>query len=255
MIKPLLEIKSITKSFGGLTALSDLSFAVEPGTITSLIGPNGSGKTTTFNVVSRFISPDAGEILFQGERIDRLPAHRISGKGIARTFQIVSLFEEASVLENVACGAYSNTKCGAFSIIFRLPRARLEEKWIWQRAMEAIKFSGLEKWANVKAGALPFGLQRLVEVSRALAGDPKLLLMDEPLSGLTQKESAILQEKMVEMRDSGVTILFVEHDIKAVMRISEKIIVLNFGEKIADGSPEEISNNTEVIDAYLGREA
>jgi branched-chain amino acid transport system ATP-binding protein len=253
MSDALLELKSIKKRFGGLMAVSDLSFRVEVGSITSLIGPNGSGKTTSFNIITKLITPDAGRILFCGENIEGLPAHEIPGKGIARTFQIISLFEKASVLENVACGAYSNTTSGAFSIICRLSRARREEKDIVERAMNAIKANGLEKWANAPAGSLPFGQQRLVELSRALVGNPKLLLMDEPLSGLTQKEGEILEDKIREIRGSGITVFFVEHKMKAVMKISEKIIVLNFGQKLAEGSPDEIRSNEAVINVYLGR--
>lgn len=254
MNKAIMEIESVYKKFGGLEALSNISFKVEEGSISSLIGPNGSGKTTLFNVITNHIPLNSGKVLYQGERIDHLPAYLIPRKGIARTFQIISLFPQVSVFENVACGAFSNTKAGALSIIFRSRWARLEEKGIRERTMDAIRQNGLEQWTNIPAGALPFGQQRLVEFARAIVSDPKLLLLDEPLSGLTFKESDILQQKILEIRDRGVTVLFVEHEMKAVMKISDKVTVLNFGKKIAEGSPNEIRSNAAVIEAYLGGE-
>jgi len=251
---PLLRIESICKNFGGLQALSDISVDVRDGSISALIGPNGSGKTTLFNVINRIIPRDSGKIFFAGERIDHLPGYLIAGKGIARTFQIVSLFREASVWENVASGAFSKTRAGALSILFRLPRMRSEERTIKERTLESLEFFGIEQFADRPAGMLPIGQQRLVELARALVSDPKLLLLDEPLSGLNAREGELLQEKIMEIQKRGIAILFVEHEMKWVMRLAEKITVLNFGKKIAEGSPSEIRNNPQVIEVYLGKE-
>lgn len=250
----LLHIESVSKNFGGLQALSDVSTDVEEGSISALIGPNGSGKTTLFHVITKIIPPDSGKIFFAEERIDHLPAYFIPGKGIARTFQIVALFREASVWENVASGAFSKTKAEIFSIVLRLPWMRSEERYIKEQTMETLRFLGIEHLAERPAGMLPIGQQRLVELGRGLVSEPKLLLLDEPLSGLNPRESEQVQEKIIEIRNRGITILFVEHEMKSVMRLAEKITVLNFGRKIAEGAPKEIRNNPEVIEVYLGKE-
>lgn len=250
----LLRLESIYKNFGGLQALSDVFMDVEEGSISALIGPNGSGKTTLFNTITKIIPQSSGQIFFNGERIDHLPAYLIPSKGIARTFQIISLFCTASVWENVASGAFSKSKAEILSILFRLSWMRAEERLIRERTMDILQYLGIEHLANTQAGMLPFGQQRLVELARALISEPKLVLLDEPLSGLNAHESELLQEKIMEIRNKGITILFVEHEMKAVMRLAEKITVLNFGKKIAEGRPEEIRNNPEVIEVYLGKE-
>lgn len=250
----LLRIESVYVNFGGLQALTDVSMNVQQGIICALVGPNGSGKTTLFNTISNIVHPNDGQVFFDGERIDHLSPHLIAGKGISRTFQIVSLFAQAACWENVANGAFSKTRAGVFPIILRLPKARHEEKRIQERAMEALQFFGIETLAYRPAGLLPIGQQRLVEMARALLSEPKLLLLDEPLSGLNPRESEVLQRKVLEINRKGVTILFVEHEMKAVMRLANNIVVLNFGKKIAEGPPDKIRNNQEVIDIYLGRE-
>jgi len=250
----LLCIESVYVNFGGLQALRDVSMDVKEGSISALIGPNGSGKTTLFNTISNTVRPNSGKIFFARERIDHLSAHQIPGKGIGRTFQIVSLFGQTPTWENVASGAFSKTRAEIFPIIFQLPWARHEEKRIRERAMEALRFFGIENMADKPAGMLPLGQQRVVEMARALVSEPKLLLLDEPFSGLNPRESDMLQEKIFEIRNRGITILFVEHEMKAVMRLADNIAVLNYGEKIAEGPPDSIRNNQEVIDIYLGKE-
>ena len=251
---PLLKIDSVSKAFGGLQALYDVSLDVEEGSIDAIIGPNGSGKTTLFNVITKTIPNDSGEIFFAGERIDHLAAHSIPALGIARTFQIVSLFAKSLVWENIASGAFTRTSAGILSILFRTPRMRAEERRIKEETMEVIRYLGIEELAEKTAGMLPFGQQRLVELGRALASKPRLVLLDEPFSGLNPHESEILQEKVLEIRDRGISVLFVEHEMKTVMKLADKISVLNFGQKIAEGSPEEIRNNEKVIEVYLGKE-
>lgn len=250
----LLCIESVYVNFGGLQALSDVSMDVKEGSVSALVGPNGSGKTTLFNTISNIIRPNSGKIFFAGERIDHLSSHLIPGKGIGRTFQLVSLFAEAPCWENVAIGLFSKTKAEILPIVFQLPWARYEERRTRDRAMEALRFFGIENMANRPAGVLPLGQQRLVEMARSLVSEPKLLLLDEPLSGLNPRESELLQEKILSIRNRGVTILFVEHEMKAVMRLADNIVVLNFGKKIAEGPPDRIRNNQEVIDIYLGKE-
>lgn len=250
----LLRLESIYKNFGGLQALSDVNMHVEEGSISALIGPNGSGKTTLFNAITNIIPATSGKIFFNGESIDQLPAYLVPGKGLARTFQIISLFRTASVWENVASGAFTKSKAEMLSILFRMSWMRAEERLIRERTMDTLRYLGIEHLANSQAGMLPFGQQRLVELARALVGEPRMLLLDEPLSGLNAHESGMLQEKIMEIRNRGLTILFVEHEMKAVMRLAEKITVLNFGKKIAEGSPNEIRNNSEVVEVYLGKE-
>lgn len=250
----LLRLESIYKNFGGLQALSDVNMDVEEGSISALIGPNGSGKTTLFNAITNIIPATSGKIFFNGENIDHLPAYLVPGKGIGRTFQIISLFRAASVWENVASGAFTKSKAEMLSILFRMPWMRAEERLIRERTMDTLRYLGIEHLANAQGGMLPFGQQRLVELARALVSEPKMLLLDEPLSGLNAHESGMLQEKIMEIRNRGLTILFVEHEMKAVMRLAEKITVLNFGKKIAEGSPNEIRNNSEVVEVYLGKE-
>ncbi|MBW2018830.1 MAG: ABC transporter ATP-binding protein [Deltaproteobacteria bacterium] len=251
----ILEIERVTKFFGGLTALTDVSFSVTQGHIKSLIGPNGAGKTTLYNIVTGVDSPTEGAIRFLGERIDGLKPHVITEKGIARTFQNVELFENMSVIENVMLGRHTRTRTGVFGGALRLSAARKEEQDVLDRSMALLEFVHLKQRAHEDSAGLPFGLQRYLEIARALATEPKLLLLDEPASGLDPSESQNLCELILKIRDSGVTILLVEHNMEVAMEISDEIVVLNYGMKIAEGTPRQIQNNPEVISAYLGDDA
>jgi branched-chain amino acid transport system ATP-binding protein len=251
----ILEMSSVTKSFGGLTALTNVSFSVTQGQIKSLIGPNGAGKTTLYNIVTGVESLTAGEIWFLGERIDGLKPHVITDKGVARTFQNVELFENMSVIENVMLGRHARTRAGVLGGALKLPAARREEEAILNRSMELLEFVGLKERAYEDSSGLPFGLQRFLEIARALAAEPKLLLLDEPASGLDTAEAQTLCDIMLRIRDTGITVLLVEHNMEVAMELSDEIVVLNYGMKIAEGTSREIQGNHEVIAAYLGDEA
>lgn len=249
----LLKVESVWKTFGGVVALQDVDMVVNEGQITALIGPNGSGKTTLINIVTNFYKPTRGKVLFKGERIDTLPTHETPGRGIMRTFQVVRVFKHMSVLENVMCGGYNWTKTGLIDSILLRSRVNKEDNTLREQALEALKFVGLERLATSQAGALSLGHQRMTELARALLARPKLLLLDEPVAGLSSQEREMTQQKLVDVRDRGVTILLVEHEMKTVMKLAQRIIVLNFGKKLTEGNPDEIRNNPEVIESYLGR--
>ena len=242
----------MTLSFGGLAALQEVSFAVPRGIVKAVIGPNGAGKTTLFNLITGFLSPDRGQIIFRGEAIQGRPAYAVAMRGIARTFQLVQLFDHMTVLENVMVGRHRLTRAGLFGSILRLPAMRREEAAIEARAWEALEFVGLAGRAHQPAGFLPLGLKRLLEIARALASEPRLLLLDEPASGLDQIESDRLGEMILALRDQGLTILLVEHDMSLTMEVAEEIVVLNYGQLLAEGPPRAIQKHPEVIAAYLG---
>ena len=242
----------MTLSFGGLAALTELSFAVPRGIVKAVIGPNGAGKTTLFNLITGFLTPDRGQIIFRGEAIQGRPAYAVAARGIARTFQLVQLFDHMTVLENVMVGRHRLTRAGLFGGILRLPAMRREEAAIEARAWEALEFVGLAGRAHQPAGFLPLGLKRLLEIARALASEPRLLLLDEPASGLDQIESDRLGEMILALRSQGLTILLVEHDMSLTMEVAEEIVVLNYGQLLAEGPPRAIQKHPEVIAAYLG---
>lgn len=248
----ILEVENVKKSFGGLTAVANVSFSVSEGQIKSLIGPNGAGKTTLYNIVTGIHPITKGAIWFFGNRIDGLKPHVIAKKGIGRTFQNVELFENMSVIENVMMGCHVRTKAGLFGGAFRLHAAREEGRAILDRSMEILGFVGLKERAYEDSSGLPFGLQRYLEIARALATEPKLLLLDEPASGLDPTETLALCELILKIRDSGITVLLVEHNMEVAMEISDEIVVLNYGMKIAEGTPRQIQNNPDVVSAYLG---
>ena len=242
----------MTLSFGGLAALQEVSFAVPRGIVKAVIGPNGAGKTTLFNLITGFLTPDRGQIIFRGEAIQGRPAYAVAARGIARTFQLVQLFDHMTVLENVMVGRHRLTRAGLFGGILRLPAMRREEAAIEARAWEALEFVGLAGRAHQPAGFLPLGLKRLLEIARALASEPRLLLLDEPASGLDQIESDRLGEMILALRSQGLTILLVEHDMSLTMEVAEEIVVLNYGQLLAEGPPRAIQKHPEVIAAYLG---
>jgi branched-chain amino acid transport system ATP-binding protein len=248
----LLRLDSVSLAFGGLMAVDQVSLSVPAGAVKAIIGPNGAGKTTLFNLVTGFLIPQEGRVLFRGEEIQGQPAHALAARGIARTFQLVQLFEHMTVLENVMVGRHRLSRAGLLSGAFRLPGTRREEGMIRQQAWEALEFMGLSDRAHQSAAILPLGLKRLLEIARALATEPTLLLLDEPASGLDAAETERLSEMILALRTRGITILLVEHDMALTMEVADEIAVLNYGRLIADGPPRVVQKNPEVIAAYLG---
>jgi branched-chain amino acid transport system ATP-binding protein len=248
----ILAVSHLSKKFGGIVAVSDVSFSVIPEQIKAIIGPNGAGKTTTFNLITGVDAPTAGEIRFKGMEINGMKPHEIASKGISRTFQNVELFNHMSVLESVMVGRHPRTFSGLLSAAFRLPLSKREEEIIADDAMEWLVFFKLDAYAEELAANLPFGQQRILEFARAMATNPALLLLDEPAAGLNLSETEQVGKFIQKIREMGVTIILVEHDMSLVMDISDEIIVLNYGKLIAEGTPREIQNNPDVIAAYLG---
>lgn len=254
-MSPLFEAKKVTKDFGGVRALNEVDIAIEPQEIFGLIGPNGAGKTTFFNVITGLDTVTQGEIFFKGERINDQKAFNITRKGIARTFQNIRLFHDLSVIENVMVGRHCRTRAGIIGAAFKTPKARREEAIIHAQALEYLTFfDDLADYADHRAGSLPYGQQRRLEIARAMATGPELLLLDEPAAGMNPQETQDLMALILKIRETGQTILLIEHDMRLVMGICDRIMVLNFGHKIAEGSPEAVQNNSQVIEAYLGVE-
>lgn len=250
----ILELKDVSKIFGGLTAVGDLSLTVQEHEIAALIGPNGAGKTTVFNMITGAYTVSKGDIVFNGESICGLKPHIIVEKGIARTFQNIRLFKKATVLENVMTGFHTKTKNGMFNVVFNPSGSGREEKETRRKSMEILEFLGLDGVKDSKANSIPYGHQRLLEIGRALATGPKLLLLDEPAAGMNSAEKQELVAVIERIREKyHLAVLLVEHDMELVMGISESLTVLNYGRKIASGNAEEIQNNEAVIEAYLGR--
>jgi len=253
--QPVLSIEHIAVHFGGLVAISDMNFVVNQGEVVGLIGPNGAGKTTAFNVITGFLRPTEGEVRYRGSSLKNLKPHEVTSLGLARTFQRTSVFQSISVFENVMIGLHRRGRSRLWDTLLALPRERQSESELKARAGEILALVGIERRSRELAGSLPYGDQRLLGVALALAADPSMLLLDEPVSGMNATETTRFMNLLDQLRRLGITILLVEHDMPMVMGVSDRIVVLNYGRIIAEGPPAAIQGNPEVIRAYLGQGA
>lgn len=248
----MLEVSGITQIFGGITALDSVSFSMLKGDITGVIGPNGAGKTTLFNIITGIYHQTAGKVILEGKDVTGLPPERLARLAMVRTFQNIELFGGMTVLENVMVGMHTRSSAGLLACALKMPWSLAEERHICNGARKWLEFAGIIDLADQPAGSLPFGKGRLLEIARALAVEPRIILMDEPAAGLNSQETGALAQLIKQIRDLGITVVLVEHDMVLVMDICDRIVVLNLGKKLAEGTPREIQENPEVIAAYLG---